>query len=315
MNTMSKNKLAMTNENTNNSLISDILRKSSIHKSISTPSTNNSFILQNILKPSFLKEYDNVKIFKSISLNNKTSKTSTNSQTTELIKTANSIQSTSTDISDKSSNSPVVQLNKSANSFIKNFIIKQIDTNENKLNLKLHDESELHNESELITNTKLVINLKKETTDTIKKETTDTIKNISLQHIYDSSSDDLIILANLSFLSKIEPDQKIFVVYNENNKINFELKIDSSYIPKLTRWYYSQGRNETIYILKKLIELSIKQYNIHQGYNNTVEISNYKILLQKSILGLNNFKITYNSDITILEELDLIIVKIKEIIN
>jgi hypothetical protein len=288
MNTMSKNKLAMTNENTNNSLISDMLRKSSINKSISTPSKNNSFILQNIIKPSFLKEYDNIQIFKSKSLNNKILK---NYKTSELIKTVDSIQSTSTDISDELSNSPIVQLKKSG---IPN-------------KSGLSNESGSSDESELITNTKLVINL--------KKETNNTIKNVLSQNIYDESSDDLIILANLSFLSKIEPGQKIFVVYNEKNKINFELKIDSSYVPKLTRWYYSQGRNETIEILKKLIELSITQFNIHYKNNNTVEITNYKTLLQKSILGLNNLKITYNSDITILEELDLIIIRIKEIIN
>jgi hypothetical protein len=285
---MSKNKLAMTNENTNNSLISDMLRKSSINKSISTPSKNNSFILQNIIKPSFLKEYDNIQIFKSKSLNNKILK---NYKTSELIKTVDSIQSTSTDISDELSNSPIVQLKKSG---IPN-------------KSGLSNESGSSDESELITNTKLVINL--------KKETNNTIKNVLSQNIYDESSDDLIILANLSFLSKIEPGQKIFVVYNEKNKINFELKIDSSYVPKLTRWYYSQGRNETIEILKKLIELSITQFNIHYKNNNTVEITNYKTLLQKSILGLNNLKITYNSDITILEELDLIIIRIKEIIN
>jgi hypothetical protein len=170
---------------------------------------------------------------------------------------------------------------------------------------ELNDESELNDDSELITDTNLVIKLKNETQN---------IK-VPIQNIYNSTSDDLIILANLSFLSKIEPGQKIFVSYNDNNKINFELKIDNSYVPKITRWYYSQGRNETIEILKKLIDLSIEQFNMHIKFNNTIEMSNYKNLLQKSMSGLSNLKITYNSDKIVLKELDIIITKIKEIIN
>lgn len=296
MNNMPKIKLLTGGDNGKTNMISEILKKRSIDKSLSMPATVNSFILQKMITPTIIKEFDNYQILKSCSLNNKTIN---NIKTDELIKTVDSISSTSTDISDDSSNSPIVQPFNITNLLIDKIITTQIDTDKKKV------ESDLNDNSELITDTNLVIKLKNET------------HNIEdpKQNIYNSTSDDLIILANLSFLSKIEPNQKIFVSYNDSDKINFELKIDNSYVPKLTRWYYSQGRNETIKILKKLIDLSIEQFDMHIKSNNTIEMSNYNNLLQKSMLGLNNLKITYNSDKIVLEELNMIIAKIKEIIN
>lgn len=206
-------------------------------------------------------------------------------KTNETIKTSESFSSTSTDIID----SPKIEIinnkpNKSANS----------------ITLKT-----INDDSEIITDINTVIKIKEQ--DNIRK-------SMSTGNIY-NNTDDLLILANLNFLSKIEINQKIFIVYNEkNNKINFELQIDNSYVQKISRWYYNQGRDKTIETLKILINISIEQLLLHIKLNNTIEIINYRILLKSSLNGLNNLKITYNIDKWIIDEIDLIIQKINEFI-
>lgn len=145
------------------------------------------------------------------------------------------------------------------------------------------------------------------------------LKSLSAKNIYDVNSDDFLVISNLILLSKLEPNQKLFINYKENknkfSKISFELKIDDSYIQKLSRWYYSQSRNETILALQKLFEVSIQQFNFHKDIKNNVEIKKYFDLFKNSLLGLNNLKITYSKDQEILKEIDIIIEKLENIIN
>lgn len=281
---MQTNKLTPNNNTTNKSLISEILNKKFINKSISMPITTNSFILQNILSPKNIKEHKNNLLFKSHSSNNKMYKYI---DVDNKIKSFSSIQSMSTEISDETMYSPKMDINDSANLFIENTIDGQDD------------------DSELITDTNLKINL--------KNNINNTENNIDkMSNIYNSDGIDLLILANLCFLSKIKPNQKIFVKYNKNIKINFEFKIDNSYLQNLSRWYYGQGRNETVENLKKLINLSTEQLNIYKQNNNIANMTNYTNSLKESINGIENLKITYETDKIIVEELELIIQKINE---
>ena len=313
MNTIvtSKRKITKNDSDTNKILISEILKKKSIGKSNSNSSSNSP----NRIIPKFLNNTN---------------------QNSEILK-SNSIKSSSTEISDNSpTTSPIIKPEESTNYLITNIIMKEIKNNNDFLNYYLE------NDTEFITDKNITLNLKKEIIDEKLNEEKlneeklndeklndeklndeklneeDNIdKNIQMQlnSIYEPKSDDLVILSNLTLLSKIQPTQKLFVIHQDtNNKIDFELKIDDSFVSNLTRWYYNQGRNETIEILNKLIDISTEQLNMHMQLNNTVEISNYRNLLQSSVSAINNLKTTYSSDKNILIQLDLIIEKINKLV-
>lgn len=221
-------------------------------------------------------------------------------KTMSSIQSTNSFESTSTDISDN--NSPI---NNTANIIMTKAIIKKIYSPES--------------DSEIITDTNMILKINSEKKE--KKNIVDTpiLKSLSAKNIYDVNSDDFLVISNLILLSKLEPNQKLFINHRENknkfSKISFELKIDDSYIQKLSRWYYSQSRNETILALQKLFEVSIQQFNFHKDIKNNVEIKKYFDLFKNSLLGLNNLKITYSKDEEILKEIDIIIEKLENIID
>ena len=220
-------------------------------------------------------------------------------KTMSSIQSTNSFESTSTDISDN--NSPI---NNTANIIMTKAIIKKIYSHES--------------DSKIITDTNMILKINSEKKE---KKIVDApiLKSLSPKNIYDVNSDDFLVISNLILLSKLEPNQKLFINYKENknkfSKISFELKIDDSYIQKLSRWYYSQSRNETILALQKLFEVSIQQFNFHKDIKNNVEIKKYFDLFKNSLLGLNNLKITYSKDQEILKEIDIIIEKLENIIN
>lgn len=145
--------------------------------------------------------------------------------------------------------------------------------------------------------------------------------NTTTENIHHMSNSDFIILSNLTLLSKIRPHQKLLVepIHNKNekkitkcSKINFEIKIDNSYVPRFTRWYYSQGRSETIVAINDLIDASIEQFLIHKNSNNNIDRNKYYCLLENSKKGLSNLKITYNSDHISVSSIDKMLEKINE---
>ena len=221
------------------------------------------------------------------------------SQTIDSMQNMNLIKSKHNLMSEDIINNEINLLknNKLTNLFIDDNIYK-IDNILNK-NYTVADDDD----NELITdpNTRIIFIEKNNNKDIINK-----VSNMSiLNNIHHESTDDFIIFSNLALLSKIEPNQKLVVepIYNnkygENTKsykINFEIKIDNSYVPKLTRWYYSQGRNETIDAINELINISIKQFFIYKKLNNNIDAYKYYYLLENSKLGLFNLKLTYNSD-------------------
>jgi hypothetical protein len=126
--------------------------------------------------------------------------------------------------------------------------------------------------------------------------------------------DDFLILSNLSLLTKIKQEEKIYIIRNNSiNKINFEINIDKSYIPKFSRWFNNQGKNETIDVLNKLIDVSIEQYLFYSEKNDNITMNKYKNLLKGTITGLSNLKFTYKNDELVINNIDNIITKIEKL--
>ena len=122
--------------------------------------------------------------------------------------------------------------------------------------------------------------------------------------------DDFLLMTNLNILVNLEENQKLYINYTSNNKLNLEILIDESYFPQISRWYYSQNRNNTINSIEKLINLTIHQMNCYKKFDNNEQYNKYKNLLIDSITGLNNLKITYNSDTESIFKINKIIDKI-----
>ena len=87
-----------------------------------------------------------------------------------------------------------------------------------------------------------------------------------------SSEDDFLILTNLTLLSKIQKYEKLIILKteeeNNNNKIDFEIKIDNSFVPSVSRWVYGHSRTATIEFINKLIDIAIQQYLEEKKKNN-----------------------------------------------
>jgi len=148
------------------------------------------------------------------------------------------------------------------------------------------------------------------------KENKENKINLLESGIY-NTHDDFLILTNLSILNKIQNNDKLVVYKNNFNNdsnrklIDFEIHIDNGYLRPITRWYQSQCRSETIDYINRLIDISIIQYNELKKKNNKIAMNKYASALENSKTGLNNLKITYADDRTIISKIDLIIEKIE----
>jgi hypothetical protein len=127
------------------------------------------------------------------------------------------------------------------------------------------------------------------------------------ENLLNESLDNFLILSNLTLLTKIQKYEKLIIIKNKNkNKLNFEIKIDNSYLQSIKRWIYSYDRNLTIEYLSKLINLGIEQYHEERKNNNKINMNRFASLLESCKLGLSNLKFTYNEDQTITSKLDVI---------
>jgi hypothetical protein len=125
-----------------------------------------------------------------------------------------------------------------------------------------------------------------------------------------NNNNEFLILSNLTVLSKIQKHDKLVIIIDknkENEKIDFEIKIDNTYIKSLSRWYYGQTRHLTIDYINKLIDIAILSHN---QCNNNITMNKYITLLESAKIGLANLKFTYYYDQTIISNLDIIIEKI-----
>lgn len=145
-------------------------------------------------------------------------------------------------------------------------------------------------------------------TNEYKEENTNDCKedNTSLYN----NSNEFLILSNLTVLSKIQKYDKLVIIKHEdkqNEKIDFEIKIDNTYLKSISRWYYGQTRQLTIDYINKLVDIAILSHN---QSNNNITMNKYITLLESAKIGLANLKFTYNYDQTINSNLDIIIEKI-----
>jgi len=135
---------------------------------------------------------------------------------------------------------------------------------------------------------------------------------------------------------------QIFETINVGDKLSCntdKIIIDNSYLPSITRWYYSEDRKLTIDLIKNTIneiinitdnifrnEIAIqkndKEKDIRKNStNNFFKYSNEELLKKilfsssSSLKGLNNLKKTYDNDQHITLELELFIEKLKNRIN
>jgi len=147
-------------------------------------------------------------------------------------------------------------------------------------------------------------------------------KRIKEYHTLDS------VITNLKIISNIKRGDKIFI--NDNNII----QIDDSHLQCINRYLYNRSRNITISFLKDMVNstLVITDNILNNEYNNinksesiynenthTVDFEDKNSdLLQKCIIEINNsykgfvnLKKTYDDDVTINAELDVLIEQLK----
>jgi hypothetical protein len=153
-------------------------------------------------------------------------------------------------------------------------------------------------------------------TNTNTNTRTDTNANSDTDNKHDedtslyNNNNDFLILSNLTVLSKIQKYDKLIIIIHEDKKsekINFEIKIDNTYLKSISRWYYGQTRQLTIDYINKLVDIAISSHN---QCNNNITMNKYITLLESAKIGLSNLKFTYYYDQTIISNLDIIIEKI-----
>lgn len=183
---------------------------------------------------------------------------------------------------------------------------KIFDFNDNYLNTQ--------DDSEIIDNPKQIILMAKKFSHNENKNPNIKINFPIDTNTFYTTDNDFVILSNLTLLAKIKPNMKLTInpINNKlsNCQITFELGVENSYLPVISRWYKKQGRHETIDALNKLIDVGIEQYKYYVKTNNVINSTKYIKLLESSTTGLNNLKITYSQDKNIVLQLDKIIEKI-----
>jgi hypothetical protein len=124
------------------------------------------------------------------------------------------------------------------------------------------------------------------------------------------------LLINLNIISKIAPNDKIFV--NGEGYISIE---NSTIFQGLFRFFYSNGRSKSVHNLSnfyqhvfKFVDQSIA-HNPPQCSEACVSKGALKTLgiyLQKSLSGVENLKQTYQTDVVITSKMDIIMDSIRQ---
>jgi hypothetical protein len=132
--------------------------------------------------------------------------------------------------------------------------------------------------------------------------------------------DDIVIISNLALISKLKEGEKIFINMLEktkikSEKINFEINIDNSYIPMLSRRYYNQGKKKSIESINKLIKCSIDQCEYYKSIKSYPNINKYYKILDECKIGLNNLINTYKTNEETVRSIENIIDEINRYLN
>ena len=118
-------------------------------------------------------------------------------------------------------------------------------------------------------------------------------------------------LLNLKIISKIPKNGKICKTHN-----SFGIEIEHNTIPffsALKRFYYGDSRSSAIDHINTIINNGfelIEQLKISHNNFNQSKLNSLLFHFEKTIIGLNNLKITYINDMTTSSKLDILITKI-----
>jgi len=120
-------------------------------------------------------------------------------------------------------------------------------------------------------------------------------------------------ILNLKILSKIKENDKLLT----NNDL---LEIDSPHLLQaINRWYNNENRNITIEKLNSILEdtflitenlLNENKEKKNLEETNTQIFQNLILEMKNSLVGLENLKKTYSTDILISSQIDLLIGKL-----
>ena len=135
------------------------------------------------------------------------------------------------------------------------------------------------------------------------------------------------ILYKLTIISYIKQGEKLYC----DDDLN--IFVDNSYFPSISRYMTSQNRSITLKVVTEIIndvifitdfvyrnEISLKKNEKEKNdrqirtffkESNDKILKNFYIKLTCALDGLNNLKLTYNNDITIKTNIDLLIKKIE----
>jgi len=131
--------------------------------------------------------------------------------------------------------------------------------------------------------------------------------------------DEKNVFTNLKIISNIKEYDKLII----NNK---QIDIDNpSYLQFMRRWWNGRNRLNTLLYLKDYVykdafllidntlqnEIKKKIIKIFFEHSNHNILQKFLIELKNSIRGLQNLKITYNSDVSFKSQLDIIIEEIE----
>lgn len=130
------------------------------------------------------------------------------------------------------------------------------------------------------------------------------------------------LLINLNIISKIAPNDKIYI--NSEGYISIE---NNNILQGVVRFIFNNSRSKSINNLSNFYSLVFKyvdellqskRYNHSslmyiqncENYNSNI-LSNLNNYIEKSLIGIQNLKKTYSSDVVITSKLDIIIDNIK----
>jgi len=121
----------------------------------------------------------------------------------------------------------------------------------------------------------------------------------NIQQIDQDKLDNLLL--NLRTISEIKDFDKLSVS-NEN------LKIDQSSLQFISRWYYSEGRDNTIIKINEILDeifnyIETIKNNVYDNANR--DIQRILVGLTTAIKGIECLKVTYKKDINIITRLNL----------
>lgn len=123
------------------------------------------------------------------------------------------------------------------------------------------------------------------------------------------------LLLNLQIISKIKTNNKIYI----NNDIIYIEPYSNQIITPLKRWYYGDSREKSLNHINNIINITIeilnKQDNVLLDNKDKDKMKMLFFTLEKTIIGLNLFKINYINDIITVSKIDILISKIDNFIK